>query len=126
MLGTNNLEEDTPRQRQRGTTTQPLAIVEELLEISSLLVSKNRQLKVAIGNLIPRDDQWKEKGKTVSNIISHRGAEEGWLLCPVHKTFLKKKHRKLQLIDTDGLHLTQWGTDLVKNYLTNFVEANFK
>ena len=117
IVGTNNLAKDEPKN-----------IVESLGQIRAIIGSKNRNIEVSLATIVPREDQWKDQAKTVSNLLSARGKTKGWAICQIHKTFIKKSKKPNQesLYKSDGLHLSESGLRLMRNFLLNYVDSHFK
>ena len=125
LLGTNNLREDKPEK-----------IVEDLSQIRALLTSKNRSITVTLSTLVPRKDEWEEKAKLTSNLLSAKAKTKNWTISQTHKTFLKKKNQfkplnhpdfqKKELLDPDLYHLSHYGETLLKNYIINYIDRHFK
>ena len=117
IIGTNNL-----------STSEPNAIIDGLGQIRAIINSKNREITVSIATIIPREDNYKEKAKLVSNKLLARGKAGGWKICQIHRTFIKKNKAKQSesLYRKDGLHLSETGNRLLRNYLLNYVDSHFK
>ena len=105
---------------------QPIGIIKELGQIRGLLLSKNRRINVALGTIVPRADHLKDKAKETSNLLNKTAAEKKWKIAPVHRTFTKKGVIKEGTLGKDGLHLSTQGNALMRNYLLNYVDQNFK
>jgi len=127
-LGTNNLRDYSAQQT-----------VNDLSQIRALILSKKRQANVILSTLIPRSDRYKDKAKLTSNLLNTTAKPQGWTICQLHKTFLRKPKKPKQIpgeppkspkpeknfLYIDGYHLSDDGNERVKAFLINYVERVF-
>ena len=115
VVGTNNLQTDTEEE-----------IVEKLLQLRAILLSANRDLKVVLGTIIPRDDSYKDKAKATNKCLIQRGKKENFQVFKINSSFLKNNQIKEGLLATDNLHLTEKGEETLRSSILNFVDREKK
>ena len=113
LIGTNNLELDTPGD-----------IVHGLLKFAQLIRAKFRHLSIHISTLIPRVDEKVLLAKipVVNNKLREKAGDFGFEILDLEKTFVKGGClRDRDHWAKDGLHLTSLGLKKVQQTINNYI-----